>query len=102
VPPFAGDWEPLHHYSLVGFGNQDDGTERHIVISLYYGKPEDAEADTGPLVSRLESYRTDFIWEGMEYLPLIVDYDVGEPFVTPYNEGATLAVSLKYLPDALE
>ncbi len=99
VPPFAEDWEPLHRYSLVGFGYRDDGMEQYIVISLYFGNPEDAEADAGTLVSRLESYRTDFIWEGMEYLPLIVDYDVGEPFVTPYDEGATLTVSLKYLPD---
>jgi hypothetical protein len=97
--PAAASWGTLHDYSLFGTGYLDDGSERYWIISLYYDDKESAVADAGELVSRLKSYSFNTHLEQAENVPLTSKYEVGEPIIREYADGATLTVSCRYLPE---
>jgi heat shock protein HslJ len=97
--PAAANWGRLHDYTLFGTGYLDDGVERYWIISLYYGDKGSAAADAGELVSRLESYAFNTHLQLGKSIPLTSIYEVGEPVVKEYPEGATLTVKCRYLPD---
>jgi len=101
APPFdfaaAADWGTLHQYDMLGIGYRDDGEERYWDISLYYDDTSAAAADADELVSRLESYVFYTHIEPMENVPLTSKWEIGEPVVREYPDGATLTVSCRYL-----
>jgi len=97
--PAAASWGTLHNYSLFGTGYFDDGLERYWIISLYYDDKELAVSDSGELVSRLESYVFNTHLAQAENVSLTSKFEVGEPVVKEYSEGATLTMRCRYLPE---
>lgn len=98
----ASGWEPLHEWETAALGWRDDGTDRFLVISLYYAEKSDAEADAANLVSRLNDYR--FFTGGSEAQqemggPFTSAYEIGEPEISSYSDGATLTITCRKLPD---
>jgi len=93
------DWGLLHQYDMLGMGYKNDGEECFWVISLYYKDAEAASADAGELVKRMEDYIFYTQFEGMENTPLTALYEVGEPTVQRYHDGATLAVVCRNLSE---
>lgn len=103
-PPFdleaAAGWAPLHEWETAALGHRDDGTDRFLVISLYYAEKADAEADADTLVSRLNDYEF-FTWGSEEQKamggPFTSAFEIGEPEITAYKDGATLTIVCRIL-----
>jgi hypothetical protein len=108
MPPFdftiPGDWSLLHKYDMVCLGFKNDGQERYWVISLYYTDEADAQADAQELVTRMKSYVFNTQFEqtpgrSFKRSPLTDMFEVGEPEIQSYPEGATLTVECRYKPE---
>jgi hypothetical protein len=98
------DWGLLHQYEMVGIGYKNDGSRRSWVFSLYYADSNSASADAGTLVKRLASYHFNTQYKDragttLKEMPLTGRFDVGEPAVMNYANGATLTVECRYKPE---
>jgi hypothetical protein len=108
APPFnftiPSDWGTLHQYQMVGMGYSDNGNDRFWTVSLYYEDAQDAQADANILVTRMKSYtlNTQFnqgSGQTFKPVPFTDKFDVGEPQVQQYPEGATLTIECELKPE---
>jgi hypothetical protein len=97
--PAAENWGMLHKYSLLGIGYRNDRQERDWVISLYFPDKDDAASDAVELKTRLDNYIFNTHLEQAERTPLTSKFAIDEPVVKEYEEGATLTISCRYLPE---
>lgn len=95
----AVKWGTLHEYALIGMGYEDNGNERYWKISLYYDDKEVAALDADELSFRLNRYVFNTHLEQSENVLLITKYEVDEPVIKEYADGATLTIACRYLPD---
>jgi hypothetical protein len=108
------DWGILHQYNLVGMGYKDNGQQCSWIISLDYVDANEASEDAKLLFFRMKSYEFNTQYRNQELAffrmdaapltnmgvtPLTDLFDVGEPQVHRYADGATLTIECKFKPD---
>ena len=95
LPP---DWGLLHEYDMVGMGYKDDGTNSFWVISLYYQDANSASEDANTLENRLRNYIVyTNLGQQEQSRPLSDMFEVGQPVIQPYSEGATLTIECHWI-----
>ena len=96
IPPYdfdiPDDWGILHQWEMAALGYQNNGTERYWIISLYYADNDAARADGAELVKRMKGYLFNTQLPQAENVPLTERFEVGEPIIRKYPDGATLTV----------
>lgn len=100
------NWGTLHEFEMVANGYKEDGSDRTWLISLYYKDFESAKSDSDLLVTRMKSYvfGTQFTHiqnpgRTAQLAALTDRFDIGQPMVETYKEGATLTISCKFKTD---
>lgn len=94
------DWGSLHQYEMAGTGLRAEGDERYCDIALYYGDRDDAQADGIEIIKRMKSYQMGTTFEEIEPIPLTDCFEIGEPSVKKYREGAVLKISCRLISGA--
>jgi hypothetical protein len=95
------DWNMLHEYNMVAMGYRADGEQQYWDIALYYADADDAEADSTELATRMKSYLFRTWHPELDFFPLTDFYEVGEPQVQEYGDGAVLKISCRHIPEGI-
>jgi hypothetical protein len=93
------DWGLLHQYEMAALGRQAEGSERYLVIALYYKDEADAKADGELIIKRMESYTLDTWQPRMETTPFTQKYTPGKPLVKQYGDGFILTIACRKIPE---